>query len=107
LAYRKNSTEEVFLLTQIADLDQACKEVNGHTIVSTLLLPVIPIDEKIGVGFDCYDPTGTVIKGDPVIGVFKKSDNQVLATPAERAWLVDPATKSFQAVPDLACRSFE
>jgi len=107
LAYRRKFPYRVFLLTKDADEDEACKAVNGHTIIATLRLPGVPGDQEVAVSDDCYDPTGKILKRQPVIGIFKKSNDQVVPTPAERAWLVDRETKSFQPIANAACESFQ
>jgi len=107
LAFRKNSTSEFFLLTQIASRDPECKAGKGRAIAATLRMPKVDRDEWFAVSFDCSDPSGAIATGEPVIGIFKKSNDQLLPEPAEKAWLVDRNAVGFRPVSNVSCRSFK
>ena len=105
LAFRWNGTRQVYLLARDTVLDQGCPATKGHTIISTLFLPPIRNDQLFGVEYDCFNLNGRVKKGDPLIGIFNRG-SRTIPSKAERAWLVDLATNSFESVRDAACNSF-
>ena len=101
LAYRRHRSDEVFLLTTSANKADACRR-----IVSTLSLPPVPDDSWFAVSFDCSEPSGVVVSGDPVVGIFQKSNDRLIPEPTETAWLVDRKSRSFRGIVDVACKSF-
>lgn len=107
LAFRKRTAEQVFVLVEPASSSTPCRGASGHRIVATLQLPRIPPDEWVAVSYDCHEPTGRIQKGDPLIGIFKKSNDQNIPEPAEVAWRVDRSNHSFQRVESVVCTSFQ
>lgn len=107
LAPRYNADGDIFVLaTAAGQADKQCALIKGHVIVSTLQMPVLSRDEWAAMNFDCFDRGRTVRKGQPIIATFNKATDQMMPTPAVKAWLVDGRTRKFKPVQHLACRSF-
>ena len=105
LAFRKSADSDFFLLTRFENDARGCVH-DGVRIVASLALPKVEDDEWFAVSFDCSAATGSVKEREPVIGIFDKTNDNVLPNPALRAWVIDLGARRFRPVPNVVCSSF-
>ena len=93
LAYRGDAKHKYFLLVE----QSGC-----HRVLASLPLQREPEGKWYAINFDCSNRQGSVVKGQPIIGLFHGDGGGG----AEATWLVEPSKKRFIEVEPVKCNSF-